>query len=67
MSTYGGTDHVDVDEITPDNLFDLGNQTELRPGRTWLIAGPFRTTPGAVPAPPTRGRGQGKGRGGRPQ
>lgn len=59
VSTYGGTDHVDVEEVDAGSLLDVGNQTELRPGRTWLITGPFRTSPDGAAGEPGRGTGSG--------
>lgn len=70
VSTYGRTDHVDFDELTVDNAVDVGDQTDLRPGRTWLITGPFRTAPGApapTPPAPTPPRGPGRDGRGRPR
>lgn len=65
VSTYGGTDHVDFEEVAPDNAVEVGDATLLRPGRTWLITGPFRTSPNRdeqTPTPDKPGRGRGRGR-----
>jgi hypothetical protein len=35
-----------------------GKQTELQQGRTWLITGPFRTSPGAITSRTSHGTGR---------